>query len=130
VSWRSDVEDLTSLYNEARVFVAPTRFAAGIPLKVIEAAARGVPIVGSPLVASQLGWLEGDDLLTGADATEFAQAIASLYTNERLWLRLRESALARVDREYNETTFRRALRAAIDLAMTSPVRGGPRRPLA
>src|SRR5205085_959485 len=33
------VDDLTPLYDRARLFVAPTRFASGIPLKVYEAAA-------------------------------------------------------------------------------------------
>ena len=56
VTWHSDVDDLTPLYEDARVFVAPTRYSAGISLKVIEAAARGVPIVCTPLVSRQLGW--------------------------------------------------------------------------
>ncbi len=59
VQFQPDVDDLTRLYNNARVFVAPTRFAAGIPLKVIEAAARGVPVVCSKLLARQLGWEAG-----------------------------------------------------------------------
>ena len=47
--------DLTRLYDAARVFVAPTRYAAGIPHKVHEAAARGVPIVATPLLAIAAG---------------------------------------------------------------------------
>src|SRR5262249_14438914 len=62
------LSDLTELYNSARVFIAPTRYAAGIPHKVHEAAARGVPVVATPLIASQLGWTDGDCLLVAADA--------------------------------------------------------------
>src|SRR5262249_4608399 len=52
--------DLMEVYDSARVFVAPTRYAAGIPHKAHEAAARGIPIVATPLLASQLGWSHED----------------------------------------------------------------------
>src|SRR5208283_5312094 len=37
-------EDLAELYNQARVFVVPTRYAAGIAYKAHEAASFGVPL--------------------------------------------------------------------------------------
>ncbi|HEY5657189.1 MAG TPA: glycosyltransferase family 4 protein, partial [Myxococcota bacterium] len=40
-------ENLGELYDRARVFAAPTRFGAGISLKVHEAMSRGVPCVVS-----------------------------------------------------------------------------------
>jgi len=126
VSWHADVDDLTAFYDDARVFVAPTRYGAGIPLKVIEAASRGVPIVATPLVAWQLGWQNGVELLTAADPEEFARAIAALYDDERAWNRLRECALARVHKEHSAAAFRDALRHAIDAATPSSAAAGPR----
>ena len=67
--------DISDLYDSARVFVAPTRFSAGIPQKIHDAAARGVPVVGTPLLASQLGWHEGSPLLVAGDADTFTQMI-------------------------------------------------------
>ena len=113
---RSDVDDLTALYDEARVFVAPTRYAAGIPLKVVEAAAHGVPVVATPLIALQLGWRDGSEILIGAGPAEFARAITSVWTDERLWAAIRESALQRVATEYSPVIFRTALHRAIDAA--------------
>ena len=95
------------------MFVAPTRYAAGISLKVIEAAARGVPIVCTALVAQQLGWIGGIDVLTADTPTDFASAIASLYADRELWLRLRESALKRVMKEYSFAEFHSALSNAL-----------------
>jgi GT2 family glycosyltransferase len=118
VSWHSDVNDLTPLYDDARLFVAPTRYSAGIPLKVVETAARGVPIVCTPLVAHQLGWDPGTDLLTAESPAEFARAIASLYADPELWLRLRDAALTRVARDHSSAVFRSALRDA--LGVSSP----------
>jgi glycosyltransferase involved in cell wall biosynthesis len=112
VSWQADVDDLSPLYDAARVFVAPTRFGAGIPLKAIEAAARGVPIVGAPLVAEQLAWSSAE-LTSAASAEEFARAIAALYADCERWSRQREAALARVAADYSPAAFRAALAAAL-----------------
>src|SRR4029077_5049853 len=81
--------DLVPFYEQARLFVAPTRFAAGIPLKVIHAAAHGLPVVCTSLLARQLGWSDGDDLLTADTAKDFAERCALLYSDGALWLHLR-----------------------------------------
>lgn len=108
------VDDLTPLYNRARVFVAPTRFAAGIPLKVYEAAAHGLPVVTTPLLASQLGWSDRVELLAADDAEGFAAACVELYTNRELWERLRANALERVGAECSPESFSAKLRQIVN----------------
>jgi glycosyltransferase involved in cell wall biosynthesis len=49
------VENLDEIYDQSRIFIAPTRYAAGIPHKVHEAAAHGLPCVATELIARQLG---------------------------------------------------------------------------
>ncbi len=120
VSWQPDVDDLTPLYEDARVFVAPTRYAAGIPWKVGEAAARGVPVVCTPLLARQLDWNPGSELLTAESPAEFASAIAALYADPDLWARLREAALNRVAQDYSAPAFQAAVQHALSIATRSP----------
>jgi GT2 family glycosyltransferase len=108
------VDDLTAAYNQARVFVAPTRFSAGIPHKIHEAAARGVPVVATSLLANQLGWSNGDQLLVGDDPRSFAEQCIRLYTDASLWQRIRNSALERVQQECSEERFRATLRAVLN----------------
>jgi glycosyltransferase involved in cell wall biosynthesis len=122
VSWHSSVDDLSPLYEDARVFVAPTRYSAGISLKVIEAAARGAPIVCTTLIAEQLGWRAGIEALTADSPEDFAAAVALLYTDRDLWLRLRDAALLRVSSEYNVAAFR----SALSEALRTSVEDGPR----
>jgi hypothetical protein len=52
------------------------RFAAGIPLKVVEAVAAGIPAVITPLLSQQLGWSGGDPLPTAESPEQFAAEVA------------------------------------------------------
>jgi GT2 family glycosyltransferase/glycosyltransferase involved in cell wall biosynthesis len=106
------VDDLAPWYSRSRVFVVPTRYAAGIPLKLYEASAFGLPSVATPLIAEQVGWTERHELLVGADPEAFARAIVELYSDEALWERVRAGALSAVTRECSKEAFVAGLRAA------------------
>ncbi len=107
------VDDLRPLYDRARVFIAPTRYAAGIPHKVHEAAAAGLPVVATPLLAQQLGWADGAELLVGGDPDAFAAACARLHEGEGLWQTIRERALSRIESDCAPAQFRATLDAAL-----------------
>jgi glycosyltransferase involved in cell wall biosynthesis len=102
------VADLTPLYDRARLFVAPTRFAAGIPYKIHHAAAHGLPVVCTPLLSRQLGW--GDEVRAAED---LAAAVCDLYGDEAAWQRQRDAALARVTADCDPQKFAAALREAL-----------------
>jgi len=120
VALLGQVRDLGPIYDRARVFIAPTRYAAGIPLKVYEAAAYGVPSVVTPLLAKQLGWCEEQDFLIGRDSESFAAQCARLYRDEALWTRLRENALDRVREDCDPVRFRQTIGRIIDAARIRP----------
>jgi glycosyltransferase involved in cell wall biosynthesis len=105
--------DLTQAYTRARVFVAPTRFANGIPIKVQDAAARGIPAVVTPLVAEQLGWRHEQEALLAAAPEDFAAQCLRLHRDGALWRRLRECALRRVARDCDPRTFSCAVEAVL-----------------
>jgi hypothetical protein len=108
--------DLRPHYDAARMCVAPTRFAAGIPIKVLDAARHGVPVVATSLLARQLGWRDGVELLVADDAPAFAAAIAHLHEDAVLWSRLRAGAWAALDRDYAPTRFSAGVRDLLDAA--------------
>ncbi|NRF66815.1 glycosyltransferase [Aquincola sp. S2] len=90
------VDDLTSYFERARVFVVPTRFAAGIPHKAHEAAARGLPMVVTPLIADQLGWQAWE--VPARDAPgPFASACIALHDDEAQWRAARDYLLKAID---------------------------------
>jgi glycosyltransferase involved in cell wall biosynthesis len=95
------------------VFVAPTRFAAGIAHKVGQAAAFGVPVAATDLIASQLGWASGREILTASTAAAFADACASLYEDAALWARVREAALRRIEVDGSTAQFSETVGAIV-----------------
>ncbi|MDJ0680030.1 MAG: tetratricopeptide repeat protein [Xenococcaceae cyanobacterium MO_167.B52] len=107
------VDNLLDFYNSSRLFVAPTRYAAGIPHKVHEAAAYGLPIVTTSLIAKQLQWQDGEDLLVGNNSEHFAFQCIKLYQDELLWQRLRDSALAKVDSECSPEVFTEKIKSIL-----------------
>jgi len=113
VRFLGKVDDLAPVYDAARIFVAPTRFAAGIPLKCLEAAAHGLPIVATALLAEQLGWEDGVELLVADDAESFASQCVRLYQDPELWRRLRFHALERIRTSYSVGEFSATLRQVV-----------------
>ena len=77
------VPNLNEALNEAAVFVAPLRFAAGVQNKVLEALAAGRPVVTSTLVSTGLRAQPGEHLLVADDpATTAAQVVRLLHDEE------------------------------------------------
>ncbi len=78
VTFTGFVDDPYKLIAESGVFVAPLRFGAGTPTKILEAMAVGIPVITTPLGARGIdGILDGKHLLVvGTDnGEEWTRAI-------------------------------------------------------
>ncbi len=118
------VDDLTPFYERFRVFLAPTRFAAGIPLKVVETMGRGLPCVATPLLAKQLS-ITGDEILTGETPEEYAAQCQLLYTDPLAWNRVRNSGVSFVEHSFSKQAFNQGLCAAFEAASVVRRPGSP-----
>jgi glycosyltransferase involved in cell wall biosynthesis len=106
-------DSLEPLYDAARVFVAPTRYAGGVPAKVIEAAAAGLPVVASSILVRQLGWRDGVDVVGARDAARFAAGIRALLRDDMLWERMQVAAWETCASRYDPALFTSAVRSAV-----------------
>jgi O-antigen biosynthesis protein len=116
ITLRGAADDIVPLYDAHRLFVAPTRYAAGVPYKVHEAASYGLPVVASTLLAGQLGWRDGVEL-AAVDTTDppgFARRLVALYGDSVLWHALRDNALERVRAEHSREQYAAAVREVLD----------------
>jgi O-antigen biosynthesis protein len=111
------VDSLKPFFNKTRVFIVPTRFAAGIPYKAHEAASHGVPMVTTSLIARQLGWKHQTDLLAEDAPAQFANCIMQLYNNPVLWQKLRQNALDKINQECSKAGFMENLMAIFQLKL-------------
>ncbi|NVN01259.1 MULTISPECIES: glycosyltransferase [Asaia] len=122
VNWLGPVDDLTALYATHRLFVAPTRYAGGLPYKVHEAASYGLPVIATRLLARQMGWVDGHDLVSASseDPIAFALAMAETYENEEKWTMIRSGGLRAVERDCDPARFKATLGKIIDKSVAHP----------
>ncbi len=83
VDLRGYVPDLSPLYAEARLAVAPLRFGAGVKGKVLEAWAHGLPIVMTKIAAEGLPCPPALARAIAADAQSFADTIIALHVTPK-----------------------------------------------
>lgn len=72
------VEDLREYYAKARIFIAPMQLGTGLQNKLLEAMAMKIPCITSPLANGALDAKNGEEILVGTTAGEYAQLILRL----------------------------------------------------
>jgi glycosyltransferase involved in cell wall biosynthesis len=77
----ADQPDLGPLWERSSVFVCPLRWGGGSRLKLIEAAARGVPITTTRAGVEGLELRSGEDLLVADDDAGMAAAILDVLSD-------------------------------------------------
>lgn len=92
--------DTRPLWREAAVAVVPLLGGGGTRLKILEAAAAGVPVVSTSVGAEGLGFVDGEEILLRDAPAAFAEAVAALLGDEGTRVRQAAAARARVEREY------------------------------
>ena len=115
ITFVGSATDLTPFYDASRVFIAPTRFGAGVPTKVLDAVSHGVPVVGTALLAGQLGWNDGTEMSSAAlnDPDGFANRIARLITDEACWTVQQASGLETIKMNYDADYFKAQVQLAL-----------------
>ena len=113
------VDDLTPYFKQARVFIAPTRVAAGIPHKVHESMGFGLPTVITPILSSQLAGFGTDDdpaFFAAEDFSPgaFSNAVVTAYTDTERWEKVRVSALTALAKHCSAREFTESLDSILD----------------
>lgn len=101
--------DLRSLLATVTVALAPMRTGAGLPLKVLEAWAAGVPVVATPWAAEGAAARPGVDLLVAEGPDRWREAIGALLDDAELRARLAASARSRLGERYSTEAVRAGL---------------------
>ena len=105
------VDDPANALSRAKVFVTPTRVAAGIPHKLTMPAEFGVPIVTSELIGQQIHTKDSFKYCRTID--EFIYNIKDLCSNESSWNKGSKEVLNYVRKELNRKNYEPAFKSLI-----------------
>jgi glycosyltransferase involved in cell wall biosynthesis len=85
------VVDPTPYLEQAGVFIVPLHSGSGMRVKIVEAWARGLPVVSTKVGAEGLRYIDGENILIADGAEAFAEAVAKVLNDPELNRRLREN---------------------------------------
>jgi hypothetical protein len=77
-------QDSAEVYAPGSILAVPLRIASGVRIKILEAWARGVPVVATPAALAGLEAQDGREALIVREPQEFADAIARLHRGPAL----------------------------------------------
>jgi len=100
----------------ATVALAPLTVGAGVSNKLLEGFATGTAVVATPLACGDLPVKNGEHLLIGSDAKEFARNVIVLLKRRELRTRLAKQARRLVEEHYDWETVYGKLERVIEEA--------------
>jgi len=101
ISVHGYVEDVEPLYQQAAIFIVPLLSGSGVRVKILEAMARGVPVVSTSIGADGLDVQDGVHLLIADTPAEFAAAVAELLDRPERAIALATAARERMLERYD-----------------------------
>ena len=116
VSVTGYVPDARPLFENARVFVAPLRFGAGMKGKIVQAISYGVPTVTTAFGAEGIGLKDGSSALIRESASDIADAVLQIYSNEALWTEV-SSESRHIARNFSPEVVRDQVAQALQAAL-------------
>ena len=103
--------DSATVFAPGSVLAVPLRIASGVRMKILEAWARGIPVVATPQAAAGLEAKHGGEVLVADDAAGFAAAIARLAAEPAMRERMVAAGRAALVRNHDPACVARALAA-------------------
>ena len=120
-------------FAQTRISVVPLLYGAGTKRKLIQSMMTGTPAVATSIGVEGLNLRHGQHVLVADDPQSFADAIAQLLTDEKLWRRIAQAGRSYIAPAHSPVRARTLLLAAIDAVLQkTPMRlvplGDARRP--
>jgi glycosyltransferase involved in cell wall biosynthesis len=103
------VEDTTPFLRESAVFIVPLRAGGGMRVKILDAWARGVPIVSTTIGCEGISTKAEENILVADSPDAFAQAVSRILRDRSLGRYLAENGRQWVAAHYDWRTAYRKL---------------------
>jgi glycosyltransferase involved in cell wall biosynthesis len=86
------VKNLEMDFANARIFVSPVRFGAGMKGKIGLSLSYGIPTVSTTIGAEGFGF-SGNELIIEDNPLKFAESVINLYNNEKEWKKYKTAGI-------------------------------------
>ena len=96
------VPDLTPLYADAMFAICPVMGGTGMPVKVIEAMAHGLPVIAMRSTGQEIPIEHGETGFIAEDAAEFADYILRLHSDRALCHKMGQAARNAIAQHFSE----------------------------
>jgi polysaccharide biosynthesis protein PslH len=110
------VPDIDPFVRQSRVLVVPMRAGSGMRVKILEAMARGLPVVSTTVGCEGIDIVPGRHLLVEDDPSRFADAVARVLNDAGLAASLASEARALVMAKYDVAAVSSSLLRALETA--------------
>ncbi len=105
VLFRGRVKDVIPYLGECTLMVLPLRFAGGVRIRMLEAAAMGVPVVSTPAGIRGMNLFDGREYIEASKAGDFAEAVVRIMEDEKLARKLSKNARDWAEKEISLETY-------------------------
>lgn len=86
------VKDLTPILQQARIFIAPLRYGAGVKGKIGQAIEYGIPVVSTTIGLEGMYLKNGESCVAADTAADFAANVLRLYGDKLVWTKIQKNA--------------------------------------
>jgi glycosyltransferase involved in cell wall biosynthesis len=114
------VDDVAPHFERSRVMVVPLRAGSGMRVKILDAFARGLPVVSTPTGHEGIDVEPGRHLLSAAEPQAFASEVVRVLGDDRLAGSLAAEARRLVEARYNVPVVGRSLLEALGSVQLGP----------
>ena len=95
------VSDIEPYFSRIKLSVAPLRFGAGVKGKINSSMSFGVPVVATTIAAEGMGLVDGEDVLIGDTADDFARQVLLAYDDRELWQSLSDAGKSNIEKYFS-----------------------------
>ena len=107
------IEELNLLYAKVKIAIVPLKYGAGVKGKVIEAMAKGVPVVGTDIAFEGMPKDEGFMYKGVNTPHEMANKIIEVYNDKKIWETLSEFGRKYVSDNFNKEKMKSVFKGLI-----------------